>query len=84
MVAADISTAQADAEQQITMSKRAVEIAANNAHAEVAPLHELAATLSKIKEEGGSQALKAYIRNMRVPLLERTTNVIQTIDGSVS
>ena len=36
-VAADISTARADAEQQITMSKRAVEIATNNAQAEVAP-----------------------------------------------
>ena len=37
-VAADISTARADSEQQITMSARAVEIATNNAQAEVAPL----------------------------------------------
>lgn len=81
-VAADLSTAQADAEQQITMSKRAVEIASNNAHAEVAPLRELSRTLAKIKEEGGSQALKAYMRNMRVPLLERATNVIQTVDNT--
>ena len=63
-VAADISTARADAEQQITMSKRAVEIAANNAHAEVAPLRELAAALAQIKGEGGTDAIKAYLRNM--------------------
>ena len=80
-VAADISTATADAEQQITMSKRAVEIASNNAHAEVAPLHELSKTLGKIKENGGSKALQAYLRNMRVPLLEHASNVIQTSNG---
>jgi regulator of protease activity HflC (stomatin/prohibitin superfamily) len=81
-VAADISTARADAEQQITMSKRAVEIAANNAQAEVAPLRELAATLTAIKDEGGSQAIEAYIRNMRVPLLERTRRIVQVADES--
>lgn len=79
-VAAEISTAQADAEQQITMSKRAVEIAANNAHAEVAPLRELAGVLSQIKSEGGSEALAVYMRNMRVPLLKRATDVIQRND----
>ena len=81
-VAADISTARADAEQQITMSKRAVEIAVNNAQAEVAPLRELAATLTVIKEEGGSEVLAAYLRNMRVPLLERTKRIVQVADVS--
>lgn len=81
-VAADISTARADSEQQITMSKRAVEIARNNAQAEVAPLRELAATLTTIKDEGGSQALNAYIRNMRVPLLERAKRIVQFADQS--
>ncbi len=76
-VAADISTARADAEQQITMSKRAVDIATNNAQAEVAPLRELANTLTEVKKEGGSTALKVYIRNMRVPMLERARRVIQ-------
>lgn len=75
-VAADISTARADAEQQITMSERAVEIAQNNAEAEVAPLRELAATLAKIKQEGGSAALRSYLRNMRVPLYERASRVM--------
>jgi regulator of protease activity HflC (stomatin/prohibitin superfamily) len=77
-VAADISTARADAEQQITMSNRAVEIATNNAHAEVAPLNELAQTLIGIKAEGGSDTLKAYVRNLRVPLLKRTRRVYQS------
>jgi regulator of protease activity HflC (stomatin/prohibitin superfamily) len=75
-VAADISTARADAEQQITMSERAVEIARNNAEAEVAPLRELATILAQIKEEGGPAALKTYLRNMRVPLYERARRVV--------
>lgn len=81
-VAADISTARADAEQQITMSNRAVEIATNNAEAEVAPLAELSTTLGQIKSEGGSSALMAYVRNMRLPLLERTRRVIETSSSS--
>ncbi|MBW3672256.1 MAG: SPFH domain-containing protein [Acidobacteria bacterium] len=79
-VAADISTARADAEQQITMSERAVEIAQNNAEAEVAPLRELASTLSKVKSEGGAKALDVYLRNMRVPLYGRADRLIQTTD----
>lgn len=75
-VAADISTARADAEQQITMSSRAVEIAQNNAEAEVAPLRELATILHRIKTQGGSSALRTYLRNMRVPLYERARRVI--------
>ncbi|TVQ86980.1 MAG: SPFH domain-containing protein [Chromatiaceae bacterium] len=77
-VAADISTARADAEQQITMSKRAVEIARNNAQAEVAPLSELAATLSQIKATGGQAALAAYVRNMRIPLLQKARRILLT------
>ncbi len=77
-VAADISTARADAEQQITMSKRAVEIASNNAQAEVAPLRELAETLSRIKSSGGPEALRAYIRNLRMPLLGRAARIVRT------
>jgi regulator of protease activity HflC (stomatin/prohibitin superfamily) len=77
-VAADISTARADAEQQITMSKRAVDIATNNAQAEVAPLKELADTLERIKAEGGSAALSAYVRNQRIPLLRRARRIVQS------
>jgi regulator of protease activity HflC (stomatin/prohibitin superfamily) len=78
LVAGDISTARADSEQQITMSARAVEIATNNAQSEVAPLRELAGTLSAIKDEGGSPCLRAYLRNMRVPLYERAKRVVQS------
>ena len=63
-------------EQQITMSERAVEIAQNNAEAEVAPLRELARSCRSIKVEGGSAALKTYLRNMRVPLFERADRVV--------
>lgn len=77
-VAADISTARADAEQQITMSARAVEIATNNAQAEVAPLQELAGTLTVIKKEGGSGVLKAYLRNARVPLFGKAGRMVMT------
>ncbi len=77
-VAADISTARADSEQQITMSARAVEIASNNAQAEVAPLRELAETLAAIKAEGGRECLRAYLRNLRVPLYRRAGRVIQS------
>lgn len=79
-VAADVSTAIADAEQQVTMSMRAVEIASNNALAEVAPLKVLARTLTQIKDEGGSAALQAYVRNMRVPLLARARSVVYPSD----
>ena len=77
-VAADISTARADAEQQITMSARAVEIATNNAQAEVAPLRELAKTLTTMKAEGGSGCLKSYLRNLRVPLYQRANRIVQS------
>lgn len=80
-VAADISTARADSEQQITMSARAVEIATNNARAEVAPLIELAKTLAEIKKRGGSDCLQAYLRNIRIPLFGRAKTVFQT-DGA--
>ena len=76
-VAGDISTARADSEQQITMSARAVEIATNNAQAEVAPLRELANTLSTVKNEGGSECLRAYLRNLRVPLYRRAGRIVR-------
>lgn len=77
-VAADISTARADSEQQVTMSKRAVEIASNNAQAEVAPLRVLAETLTRIKAQGGAPALRTYVRNLRVPLLGQAQRVVTT------
>ena len=81
-VAGDISTARADAEQQITMSARAVEISTNNAQAEVAPLKELALTLAKIKQQGGSDCLKAYLRNLRIPLYGSANRIVQIANNS--
>jgi hypothetical protein len=59
------------------MSNRVVEIACNNAQAEVAPLRELAATLTEVKSKGGSEALEAYVRNLRVPLYARARRVVE-------
>lgn len=78
-VAAEISTARADAEQQITMSKRAVEIARNNAEAEVAPLRELASKLADLKAEGGPEVLRSYVRNYKIPLWRRTKRIIESL-----
>ena len=58
-------------------------IAANNAQAEVAPLRELSATLTSIKDEGGSEALQAYLRNMKVPMLERARRIVHVSDDLV-
>lgn len=82
-VAADVSTARADSEQQITMSKRAVEIATNNAQAEVAPLIEIANTLNQIKAKGGQRAVDAYLRNMRTPLFSRARSLLTKSRGGV-
>ena len=69
-VAADISTARADAEQQITMSKRAVDIATNNAQAEVAPAQGAGRDPGRAsRPRAAAAALRAYVRNMRIPLL---------------
>ncbi len=64
------------------MSKRAVDIATNNAQAEVAPLQELAETLAAVKAEGGPAALRAYLRNMRLPLLGRTRRIVRAMGDS--
>jgi hypothetical protein len=52
--------------------------ATNNAQAEVAPLKELAETLERIKAEGSSAALSAYVRNQRIPLLRRARRIVQS------
>jgi hypothetical protein len=44
----------------------------------VAPLKELAETLERIKAEGSSAALSAYVRNQRIPLLRRARRIVQS------
>lgn len=78
-VSSDISLAQASADQKIVQSKRAVEIETLKAEAEVEPLNRLAQQLRELKAEGGSEALDAYVRNVRLTLLERAKRVIMEV-----
>ena len=73
-VSSDISLAQASADQKIVQSKRAVEIETLKAQAEVEPLERLAAQLTELKDSGAG-ALTAYVRNVRLALLDQAQQV---------
>ena len=73
-VSSDISLAQASADQKIVQSRRAVEIETLRAQAEVEPLTRLAAQLTDLKSRG-SEALRAYVRNVRLALFEKAQQV---------
>jgi regulator of protease activity HflC (stomatin/prohibitin superfamily) len=73
-VSSDISLAQAAADQKIVQSQRAVEIETLKAQAEVEPLSRLAAQLLDLKSRG-SQALRAYVRNVRLSLFDKASQV---------
>ncbi|HYV49669.1 MAG TPA: SPFH domain-containing protein [Myxococcaceae bacterium] len=75
-VSSDISLAQAGADQRIVQSKRAVEVEMLKAQAEVQPLATLASQLKTLKEKGGSGALRAYVRNVRLALFGKAETVI--------
>ena len=74
-VGAEISLAQASADQKLVQSRRAVEIQTLNAQAEVEPLLALAAQLRELKAQGAG-ALLAYVRNTRLRLFARTRSLI--------
>ena len=74
-VSSNISLAQANADQRIEQSRRAVEIETNRAEAEVQPLRWMAQQLSELKQSG-VQALPAYIRNIRLDLFSKARRVI--------
>lgn len=74
-VSSDISLAQAAADQKIVQSKRAVEIETLKAQAEVEPLSSLANQLSELKRRG-SDALKAYVKNVRLGLIGKAEQII--------
>lgn len=76
-VSSDISLAQASADQKRVQSRRAVEIETLNAEAEVEPLLALAEQLKQLKANGGSGALRAYLRNVRLSLLAKAEVVIR-------
>lgn len=71
-VGAEISLAQASADQKIVQSRRAVEIESLNAQAEVEPLLQMAQQLSELKKNGGGGGiLKAYVRNVKLSLFAK-------------
>ena len=74
-VSSNISLAQANADQRVEQSRRAVEIETNRAEAEVQPLRWMAQQLMELKQSG-EQALPAYIRNIRLDLFSKARRVI--------
>ncbi len=75
LVSADISQAQASADQKVVQSRRAVEIETLNAQAEVEPLKAMSEQLIKLKASG-PDALAAYVRNVRLRLFNRAQRAI--------
>lgn len=73
-VGAEVSLAQASADQKLVQSRRAVEIQTLNAQAEVEPLLQLANQLNELKKNGGSGVLKAYVRNVKLTLFSKAKN----------
>lgn len=73
-VSAGISLAQANADQKIEQSKRAVEIETMRAQAEVQPLLRLAEELGALKQNSPA-SLEAYLRNVRLALYKKATRV---------
>ncbi|NJL26958.1 MAG: SPFH domain-containing protein [Thermoanaerobaculia bacterium] len=74
-VSSDISLAQAAADQKIVQSKRAVEIETLKVQAEVEPLNALAAQLAVLKRTGGTGALPAYLRSVRLALFGKAQRI---------
>jgi regulator of protease activity HflC (stomatin/prohibitin superfamily) len=74
-VSSDLSLAQASADQKIVLSKRAVEIETLRAQAEVEPLSRIAEQLILLQKAGGKDAVKAYVRNMRLGLYDRASRI---------
>jgi regulator of protease activity HflC (stomatin/prohibitin superfamily) len=78
-VAADISLAQAGADQKLVQSKRAVEIETLNAQAEVEPLVQLSDQLASLKKMGGG-VLRAYLRNVRLSLFGKASTAMLEVE----
>jgi regulator of protease activity HflC (stomatin/prohibitin superfamily) len=74
-VSSDISLAQASADQKLVQSKTAVEIETLRAQAEVEPLKALADQLRELRKNG-AEALKAYVRNVRLRLFSEARRAI--------
>jgi regulator of protease activity HflC (stomatin/prohibitin superfamily) len=74
-VSANLSLAQATADQKIEQSTRAVEIETNRAEAEVQPLRWLAQQITELKRSGNT-AVAAYLRNVRLELFSRSRRIV--------
>jgi regulator of protease activity HflC (stomatin/prohibitin superfamily) len=74
-VSSEVSLAQAAADQKIVQSKRAVEIETFKADAETQTLRQLADQLTLLKKNG-PDAVKTYIRNVKLELFSRTSRAI--------
>jgi regulator of protease activity HflC (stomatin/prohibitin superfamily) len=79
-VSSNISLAQANADQRIEQSRKAVEIETNRAEAEVQPLRWMSKQISELKQSG-QEALPAYIRNVRLDLFSKAKRVILRAKG---
>ncbi|HEY0791562.1 MAG TPA: SPFH domain-containing protein [Chthoniobacterales bacterium] len=77
-ISANLSLAQAAADQKIEQSKRAVEIETNRAEAEVQPLRWLAQQIA-VLQESGEHALPAYLRNVRLDLFSKAKRVVLSL-----
>ncbi|SEK25838.1 Regulator of protease activity HflC, stomatin/prohibitin superfamily [Stigmatella aurantiaca] len=77
-VSSDISLAQAAADQKIVQSHRAVELETLKAQAEVEPLVAMSAQLSLLKQSGPG-ALEAYLRNIRLGLFSKASQVVMGV-----
>jgi hypothetical protein len=82
-VSAELSLAQALADQKIEESKRAVEIETMKAQAEVQPLLRLSEQLRQLKQQG-PRVLEAYRRNARLSLLSKARRIITHHAASAS
>ena len=71
-VSSDISLAQAAADQKIVQAKRALEIETLKAKSETEGINLLAKELESLKNNGGRDALDAYVRNEKLALLDYT------------
>lgn len=74
-VSSDISLAQAAADQKLVQSRTAVEIETLKAQAEAEPLKAVAKQLQELKLSG-PDALRAYIRNVRLRLFSESRRAI--------
>jgi len=78
-VSSDISLAQAGADQKLVQSRTAVEIETLKAQAEAEPLKALAEQLRLLKQSG-PDALRAYIRNVRLKLFSESRRAILEVN----